>query len=524
MDSTKPESAHRSAWRLAGAAAVLASALVLLAPSAMAQSSGAKSDAEAKQYAEQLGDAFRNVMRNFVDQPEAAAVFEGAMKGMLDSLGDTWTTYLDESEWRDMKGITTGGYAGIGAYISRQEKDPAKGEDQVLYIEIISPMEGTPAWKQGLQPGDLITKIDGESTAGFSSSDAQKRLMGSAGTAVVLTMQRGDAPPFEATIVRAQVEIPAVKSAVIPTKSGNVAYLRILDFTLAAKSRVYDAIRDFDSKGYAAMIVDVRNNPGGLYISAVDIADAFLDSGVIVSTRGRDPLDDAVDKAKPDLAVPRDKPVVLLINKGSASASEILAGALKDNKRAYVVGENSYGKGSVQQLFGYDKTGYKITTARYYTPSGENIDKTGIPPDLEAKDPDLTEAQAAAATKLLATGKIAAFAKADPGADAAKRNAFADSLAKEGYDLPTRILRIMVANELGRTRMPVVYDLEFDTALNAALAALANPKYAELLAGAKTVREMVEARKAAMGTPADAKKAGARSAAGTALPSPEMKD
>jgi len=136
----------------------------------------------------------------------------------------------------------------------------------------------------------------------------------------------------------------------------------------------------------------------------------------------------------------------------------------------------------------------------------------------------LTDAQAAAATKLLATGKIAAFAKANPSADAAKRNAFADSLAKEGYDLPTRILRILVANELGRTRIPPVYDLEFDTALNAALAVIANPKYSQLLASAKTVREIVEARKAAMGAPADPKKADARAAAGAALPSPEIKN
>jgi carboxyl-terminal processing protease len=522
VDSTKPDSAHRSAWRLVGAAAVLASALVLIAPSAFAQSSGAKS--EAKRYAEELSDTFNYVLQNFVDQPEAAAVFEGAMKGMLDSLGDAWSTYLDEAAMRDLRGITTGGYAGIGAYISKQAKDPAKGDDQALYIEIITPMEGTPAWRQGLMPGDLITKIDGEGTAPFSSSDAQKRLMGQAGTAVVLTIKRGDEPEFDATIVRAQVEIPAVKSALIPTQAGNVAYLRILDFTLAAKARVYEAIRDFDSKGYTGMIVDLRNNPGGLLISAVDIADAFLDAGVIVSTMGRDPLDDSVDKAKPDLAVPKDKPVVLLINKGSASSSEILAGALKDNKRAYVVGENSYGKGSVQQVFGFDAVGYKLTTARYYTPSGENIDKTGIPPDLEAKDPDLTDAQAAAATKLLATGKIAAFAKANPSADAAKRNAFADSLAKEGYDLPTRILRILVANELGRTRIPPVYDLEFDTALNAALAVIANPKYSQLLASAKTVREIVEARKAAMGAPADPKKADARAAAGAALPSPEIKN
>lgn|GEM_PF-214805 len=526
MDSTKPDGGHRAAWRLAGAAAVLVSALVFFAPSAVAQSSSGKSDAEARRYAEELGDTFRYILQNYVDQPEAMKVFEGAMKGMFDSLGDNWSTYLDEAAMSDIRGITTGGYAGVGCYISKQAKDPAKGDDQSLYIEIVSPIEGTPAWRYGLKPGDLITKIDGETTTPLSSSEAQKKIQGPAGTAVVLTILRDGEAPFDAAIVRAQVEIPAVKHAVIPTASGNVAYLRIIDFTLAAKARVYEAIRDFDAKGYAAMVVDVRNNPGGLLDSAIDVADAFLDSGVIVSTRGRDALDDSVNRAKPDLAVPKDKPVVLLINKGSASASEILAGALKDNRRAYVVGENSYGKGSVQQVFTFEKTGYKLTTARYYTPSGENIDKTGIPPDLEAKDQDLTEAQTATLSKLLATGKIAAFAKANPGADAAKRNAFADSLAKEGFDLPQRILRILVANELGRTKIAPTYDLEFDTALNAALSVLANPKYAELLSSAKTVREIVEARKAAMAAPAGTGKTGEakKADAGAALPAPEPKN
>jgi carboxyl-terminal processing protease len=486
---------HNSVWRIAGAAVVLVSALTALVPQAVAQSAAAKSDAEARRYAERLSDTYRYILEHYVDQPDAAKVFEGAMKGMLDSLGDTWSSYIDEATMRDLRGITTGGYAGVGCYISKQAKDPTKGEDQTLYIEIVSPIEGTPAWKAGLKPGDVITKIDGESTAKLSSSDAQKRIQGQAGTAVVLTIKRGDEEAFDVAIVRAQVEIPAVKHAIIPTQSGNVAYVRIIDFTLAAKARLYDAIKDLDARGgYKAMILDVRNNPGGLLDSAIDIADAFLDSGVIVSTRGRDVLDEVTYRAKSDLAVPKNKPLVLLINKGSASASEILAGALKDNKRAYIIGETSYGKAKVQQIFTFGDTGYRLTTARYYTPSGENIDKIGIPPDMEVKEPALSDAEAEIVSRLLATGKIAAFAKANPNADVAARNAFADKLAKEGYALPIRTLRILVANELERTRMPQVYDLEFDTALNAALSVLADPKYPELLANTKTLHQMVAER------------------------------
>ena len=173
--------------------------------------------------------------------------------------------------------------------------------------------------------------------------------------------------------------------------------------------------------------------------------------------------------------MPKDKPIILLINKGSASASEILAGALKDNKRAYLVGENSYGKGSVQQIYPIDTTGYKMTTARYYTPSDENIDKTGIPPDLEVKEPDLTDAQSADLAKLLDSGKIEAFAKANPDASVAERNAFALSLEQD-YALPERVLEILVKNQLGRSKSDPVYDLEFDDALNAAIKLIDDPE------------------------------------------------
>jgi carboxyl-terminal processing protease len=513
------DSKHTFVWKIAGAAVVLLAALTALVPQAVAQSVGAKSDAEVRRYAERLSDTYRYIIENYVDQPDAAEIFEGAMKGMLDSLGDAWSSYLDEAAMRDLRGITTGGYAGVGCYISKQAKDPTKGDDQSLYIEIVSPIEGTPAWKAGLRPGDIITKIDGESTVKLSSSDAQKRIQGPAGTAVVLTIKRGDEEPFDVAIVRAQVEIPAIKHAIIPTPSGNVAYLRIIDFTLAAKARLYDAIKDLDARGgYRAMILDLRNNPGGLLDSAIDIADAFLDSGVIVSTRGRDALDESTYLAKPDLAVPKNKPLVLLINKGSASASEILAGALKDNKRAYIIGETSYGKAKVQQVFTFGDTGYRLTTARYYTPSGENIDKIGIPPDREVNDPPLSDEETQTISRLLATGKIAAFAKAHPNADAAARNAFADSLSKEGYALPTRVLRILVANELERTRMPQVYDLEFDTALNAALSVLADPKYPELLANTKTLRQMVSERSGST-----AGGGGTQTGSSGALPLPEPK-
>jgi carboxyl-terminal processing protease len=521
---------HRLAWSAVGTVVVLVSALALLAPQAVAQATdSAGSDADASRYMGRIEDTFRFVLQNYVDPVEAKKLYEGAMKGLFESLGDPYSVFLDENMLSDMTDITAGQFGGVGLYIGKQAKDPKKGEDEPRYIEIQSPIEDTPGAKYGLQSGDLITKINGESTVPLSAFEAQQKIRGPVGTEVVLSIRRGEGE-FDAKLVRAIVEIPTVKSALIPTPAGKVGYLRIIEFTAATRAAFEAAIRSFDKEGYRALILDVRNDGGGLLQAVIQISDDLLDSGAIVSTKGRNPFENSMSRARPDLIVPKDKRVALLINKGSASASEILAGALKDNKRAYLVGENTYGKGSVQQIYPIDSTGYKMTTARYYTPSDENIDKTGIPPDLEVKEPVLTDAQSASLAKLLESGSVEAYAKAHPDATIAERNAFAASLAKEGYDLPERVLRILVKNQLGRTKPTPVYDLEFDTALNATLKLIDDPNYTKLLAGAKTVKELVEAKKAADPSARAAIKAGspasgAKGAAdGGGLPAPAPKN
>jgi carboxyl-terminal processing protease len=511
---------HRLAWSAAGAAMVLASVLAFMAPEAVAQAVGS-SDADARQYTGRLEDTFRFVLQNYVDPVEAKKLYEGAMKGLFESLGDPYSVFLDENSLSDMNDITSGQFGGVGLYIGKQAKDPKKGDDEPRYIEIQSPIEDTPGFRYGLQPGDLIVKINGESTAPLTSFEAQQKIRGPVGTEVVLTIRRGEGE-FDARLTRAIVEIPTVKSAIIPTPSGNVGYLRIIEFTAATRAAFQAAIKSFDQAGYSALVLDVRSDGGGLLQAVIQISDDLLDSGTIVSQRGRNPYENSVSRAKPDLLVPRDKPMILLINKGSASASEILAGALKDNKRAYLVGENTYGKGSVQQIFPIDSTGYKMTTARYYTPSDENIDKTGIPPDLEIKEPAFTDEQSASFAKLLDSGKVEAFAKAHPGAGASERDAFAASLAKE-YGLPERPLRILVKNQLGRTKPAPVYDLEFDTALNTALKLVDDPNYPKLLSGAKTVKQLVEAKKALESAGAPPKAAASGDGKG-ALPAPEPKN
>jgi carboxyl-terminal processing protease len=526
---------HRVAWSAAGAAIVLVSALAFAVPAAVAQQAAAPaaaqpapgaapaSDADARRYIGELGDTFRFIMRNYVDLPDAKKLYEGAMKGMFEALGDPYSTFLDEKLMSEMSDLTSGEFGGVGLYIWKQPKDPKKAADQPLYIEVESPIDDTPGARFGIKAGDLIVKINGEGTEPLSSFEAQQRMRGPVGSPVVLTIRRGEAE-FEAKIVRAVIQIPTVKRAIIPTPGGNVAYLRIIEFSAQTKSAFDEAIKYFDAQGYRALVLDVRNNGGGLLQSSVQIADAFLESGAIVSTRGRNPYENSANVAKPDLEVPLDKPVILLINKGTASASEILAGALKDNRRAYLVGENSFGKGSVQLPYQVDTTGYKLTIARYYTPSDENIDKTGIPPDLEVKEPPLTDAQSADLSKLFDSGELEAYAKAHPEATAEERNAFSAELGKR-YVLPERALRILVKNQLARAKPSQAYDLEFDSALQAALKLFDDPAYPELLAKAKTVKELVAAKKAAAAAkgagPAGAEPAGAKPAA---LPSPEPKD
>lgn len=508
QDSKKPEG-HRIAWGVAAVVMVLISAFSVAAPRAFAQQ-GDQTSAEARRYAEILQNTFNFILQDYVDAPDPKKLYEGAMKGLFESLGDPYSVFLDEAMLSDMTDVTSGEFGGVGLYIAKQAKDPTQPANQPLYIEVVSPIEDTPGFKYGIKPGDLITKIDGESTAPLTVEEAQKHIRGPEGSTVVLTIRRGSAAEFDASLVRARIEIPTVKSALIPTPKGNVAYLRIIEFTAATKARVDDAIKAFNKEGYRAMIVDVRNDPGGLLQAVIGVASDFLDSGVIVSTKSRNAFENSVAQASGQAIVPKDIPVVLLINRGSASASEILAGALKDNKRAYLVGENSYGKGSVQQVFPIDSTGFKLTTARYYTPSDENIDKTGIPPDLVAKEPELTQAQTETLGKLLESGKIAAFAKANPKATVTERDSFASSLAAS-FPLPLTILEQLVGNELDLQGPAPVYDLEFDTALKAALNVIDRPDYAQLLAKAKTVKEEVEAKRTA-----EAQKAAAQGSPGSA--------
>ncbi|HWP69083.1 MAG TPA: S41 family peptidase, partial [Rectinemataceae bacterium] len=358
----------------------------------------------------------------------------GAMKGMFDALGDPHSTFLGADMLSDLMRETDGKYAGVGLYISKTPGNPTEGDPK--YVEVVSPIEDTPAWKAGILPGDLIIKIDGESTADLTVDQASAKIRGPDGSKVLLTFRRGASYEFDTEFVRATIEIPAIKTDIIRKDGAVVGYIRIIEWIPQTAERMKAALAQMQGEGITHLIIDVRSNPGGLLSSVVDVSDLFLDSGMIVSTKGRNSQENFEYKADSSLSIPTSIKMVVLVNKGSASASEIFSGAMKDTKRALLVGEKTYGKGSVQQVFPLDTTGFKLTMARYYTPSGVNIDKAGIEPDIVSPDMVFSEAQLKALEKLYDSGAIQTFAKNNPGASAEASKAYANSLIVSGYDLP----------------------------------------------------------------------------------------
>ena len=455
---------------------------IIMAPKAQAQS---KTQDSSAQYTSVIRNVFDFIQRHYVEEVDPKVLYEGAMSGMLNSLGDPYSVFLPESEMKDLNDTTQGSFGGVGLYISKPTTARADGKPN--YLEVAAPIEDTPGWRAGINPGDLIVQINGELTDTLSTDEAVARLRGQPGSAVKLLIRRGEKVEFPVTLVRAVIEVPTVKHDMI----GTIGYLKLLTFTPMTVDRSREAINDFQSKGYTAVILDLRNNYGGLLNSAVGVSNLFFEGGVVVSTKSRIATENQVFYARGKAAIPADIPVIVLINRGSASASEIVAGALKDRGRAYLVGEKSYGKGSVQHVYPLDTAGFKITTARYYTPSDVNIDKIGIPPDREVLFPEFTEADAGELNSLINSGRIADFIKANPGAGTADIDAFAQVLNKD-YNLDTSLLRRLIRNEQNRTSIAPVYDLEYDVQLQEAVKILREENFQTLMQTSKTLKTLQE--------------------------------
>jgi carboxyl-terminal processing protease len=322
-----------------------------------------------------FGDALNIVKRQYVTPPDERKLVEAGIAGMVSSL-DPHSDYLNPEALKDFEENMQGEYGGLGLEVV--------AEDGV--VKVISPIDGTPAARAGVKPGDYITAVDGRTVLGLSLTEAVKKMRGKPGETVTLTIVRDKADPVEMKLVR---EIIKPKTVTYRAE-GDYGYVRLASFNEKATSETRAAIEDLRKKNpnMKGLVFDLRNNPGGDLLQAIGVADLFLDGGEIVSSRGRDPRDIQQHFAHPGNKLGK-LPVVVLVNSGSASASEIVAGALKDRKRAELVGVTTFGKGSVQTMYplngGLDGA-LKITTARYYTPSGVSIQKTGIEPDLEVAE------------------------------------------------------------------------------------------------------------------------------------------
>jgi carboxyl-terminal processing protease len=459
----------RSSLASVGAIALFVLLFFTLGPAVFGQSTPGNSSSERK-YAQMFEQVFSYVSRNFVDEPDQQKLFEGAMKGLFDSLGDPHSLYLSDIDMMGLNDTTTGEFGGVGLYINKTDPSQASksGDVREHYVEIVAPIEDTPAYKAGILAGDYITKIQGEDVTEFSMDKVLSVLRGKPGTKVKVTILRGSATSLDFELERAKIEVPTVKTAWIEP---GIAYLRITQFNAHTKEKFDEAISGFEKKSYAKLIIDLRNNPGGLLEIVAKIGGRFFKDGVIVSTRSRVPGESSTYNAENEQTVPNSVQIIVLIDKGSASASEILSGALKDRKRALLVGETTYGKGSVQQIIPFDKTGFKLTMARYYTPSGVNIDKVGIKPDLEVKDPDLTDAELEIYRKLLNDKKLETWAKAHPDGSAASIAIFVKELQSSGIALNERLLTRLSRVEQWRAKNqnPPTIDLDYDIVLKKAV-------------------------------------------------------
>jgi carboxyl-terminal processing protease len=298
-----------------------------------------------------------------------------AIRGMLASLDDPYTRFMDPREFKEMQIDTSGELTGVGIQLSLDK--------ETKELVVVSPIEGSPASRAGVMPKDVILSIDGKSTKGMSTEDAVKLIRGQAGTTVNLQLRR-DGKLVEAPLVRARIELHAVDSQVNTSADGTrIGYIRLKQFNANAAKDMADALKKLEGENVQGYVLDLRSNPGGLLMASIAIARQWMDEGVIVSTKTRDGIQDT--KRANGRALTQ-RPLVVLVNEGSASASEILSGALQDNHRAVVVGEKTFGKGLVQSVRGLsDGSGMTVTIAKYLTPNGRDIHKHGIDPDVRAK-------------------------------------------------------------------------------------------------------------------------------------------
>ncbi len=336
---------------------------------------GSEKEQEKYKYLDLFGQVFDRVRSSYVEDVSDKELIEKAIDGMLSGL-DPHSGYMNEDVWKEMQMDTKGKFGGLGIEITMEEG----------FVKVIAPIEDTPAYDAGILAGDYIIQIDDTPVFGLTLNEAVELMRGKKGESIIITISRENTEPFEVKIIRDYINIRSVKSEVVD----DVGYLRITSFNEQTEKSLIDAIKEIQSDtgiDIVGYVLDVRSNPGGLLTQAVKVTDIFLERGEIVSTRGRDKKDIKRYRAKKK-DITSGKPLVVIIDGGSASASEIVAGALQDHRRAIILGTQSFGKGSVQTIIPFqvsnsnNLSGIRLTTSRYYTPSGESIQGKGITPDI----------------------------------------------------------------------------------------------------------------------------------------------
>jgi len=366
-----------------------------------------------------FGEVFERVRADYVEKPDDNKLIESAIKGMVTGL-DPHSDYMDPKSFQDMQVQTRGEFGGLGIEVTMEDG----------LIKVVAPIDETPAAKAGIMANDIITQIDGEQVQGLNLNQAVEKMRGPVNTKIKLTvMRKGNDKPFEITLTRDIIRVRSVRSQV---EGDDVGYIRMTQFTEQTTDGLKKALADITAKvsndNLKGYILDLRNNPGGLLDQAISVSSAFIQRGEIVSTRGRNPEEDQRFTAKGGDLI-KGKPLIVLINGGSASASEIVAGALQDHKRATILGTRSFGKGSVQTIIplGSGNGALRLTTARYFTPFGRSIQAKGIVADIEVLQEVPPEIQAKSDTSTKGEGSLRGHLKGDSGKEQTGSQAYIPS-------------------------------------------------------------------------------------------------
>jgi carboxyl-terminal processing protease len=414
----------------------------------------------AHRYLDYFHQVYQTIKTNFVEVPNNKNIFYGSIRGMISSLNDPYSRFLDEDAYLSLKEDTTGEFVGIGVEVTMKD-----GE-----IVVISPIEDTPAMKAGIRSEDLIVKIDDVPTKDKELSDIIKMIKGLPHSKVKLTIKRaGYADLIDFTIERAPIKIETVSYGILK-EDDKIGYLKIKVFSADTSKDVEEALKSFNKKGIEKVIVDLRYNPGGLLDKAIKITDYFLEKDqLVVSTKGREGTAN-VSEFRSEMDPLYKGKLIVLVNNGSASASEIFSGAIKDNKRGKLLGTKTFGKGSVQKFFNLNENiGVTLTIAKYYTPSGISIHGKGIVPDYVVKAEEISKEDSEIIKNIYKDKILEVFIKENKEYNQLNKNKFMALLKEKKFSISEKSANFILKREITKFTKSPLYDLEFDNQLGEAI-------------------------------------------------------